>query len=530
MIATHLTAFLLALLLSFLLTLGVRSLALRRGWVALPDSKRHLHAAATPRLGGVAIVLSFLAVTGLLFLASRAFGFDLGFSATDFVIILVPALTVFLVGLVDDIFSLPAWVKFAFQALAAAMLFFGGLQVARLPLVFGFQELGWLTSLLLTIFWVLLITNAFNLIDGLDGLAAGAALFATVTIFVVAASPKVPVYLVSLLTIVLAGAILGFLRFNFNPATVFLGDCGSLFLGFVLSALALAGHQKSTAAVAVAIPVVSFGLPILDTLISVVRRFISGQPLFRADRQHIHHKLLERGLSQRQAVMLLYGVSALFGVTSLLLVNLGGKAIGLALVVVGAVIWLSVQHLGYHEFFELKRVARRTVNQKRIMINNLAIRRGIEELTAVEGLPQLCAALRHCFSDNDFDAFRLTVLLESRLPALPPEAGLDCADRELSFCWNKGEGDNGSSASPARCWSLNLDLLDSAQRPCGRFQVYRSYGPTALLFDVNMLTTAFPAALAGAVERALQGASRPSVVADPAHTPALQQVPGSKAG
>ncbi|MGH6630910.1 MAG: MraY family glycosyltransferase, partial [Burkholderiales bacterium] len=231
MIATHLAAFLAALLMSFLLTLGVRNLALRQGWVALPDSKRHLHAAAIPRLGGVAIFLSFLTVTGLLFLASRVFHFDLGFSATDFLLILVPAVTVFLLGLVDDVYSLPAWVKFSFQGLAGAMLFFGGLQVGRVSLLFGSEYLSWLVALPLTILWVLLITNAFNLIDGLDGLAAGSALFATVTIFVVASSPKTPLLLVSLLTIILAGAILGFLRFNFNPATVFLGDCGSLFLG-----------------------------------------------------------------------------------------------------------------------------------------------------------------------------------------------------------------------------------------------------------------------------------------------------------
>ena len=154
------------------------------------------------------------------------------------------------------------------------------------------------------------ITNAFNLIDGLDGLAAGSAFFSTLVVFVVALSSHSS--FVSVMTLVLAGAVLGFLRYNFNPATIFLGDCGSLFVGFMLGALALQGMQKSPTIVAVAIPVVSFGFPILETALSIVRRLISGRPVFTGDREHIHHKLLQRGLSQRQVVTVLYAVSAIF--------------------------------------------------------------------------------------------------------------------------------------------------------------------------------------------------------------------------
>src|SRR6202023_4148786 len=170
---------------------------------------------------------------------------------------------------------------------------------------------GWAIGLPITVLWVIGITNAFNLIDGLDGLAAGSALFSTLVVFVVAIFSGSS--LVSLLTIALAGAILGFLRFNFNPATIFLGDCGSLFIGFILSALALEGAtQKAPTVIAVAIPVVSFGLPILETTLSILRRLISGRPVFTADREHIHHKLLQHGLTHRQVVIVLYGVSAVF--------------------------------------------------------------------------------------------------------------------------------------------------------------------------------------------------------------------------
>ncbi|MCI0353747.1 MAG: undecaprenyl/decaprenyl-phosphate alpha-N-acetylglucosaminyl 1-phosphate transferase, partial [Acidobacteria bacterium] len=406
--AIYLAAFFASFVLSILLTRWVRDLAFARNWVAAPASSRHLHDTPIPRIGGVAIYVSFLTVLGVVLVATRLLRWNLPVDQSTLLTILAPATLIFLVGLYDDLRPLSPYWKFAAQALAGLMLFAGGLQVVTLPLLFGSQALAWFLALPLTIFWVLLITNAFNLMDGLDGLAAGTALFATVTMYIIASKSDPPLLLVAVPTIILAGAILGFLRFNFNPATIFLGDSGSQLVGFLLSALAIVGNQKSATAVTVAVPVVSFMLPILDTVVSVVRRFINGQPLFGADREHIHHKLLQRGLSQRQVVGILYGVSAAFALLSLLLLSFGGRAIGVVLVAVAAVVWLVVQHLGYHEFFELKRVARRTVDQKQIMINNLAIRRGTESLATVRTLEELCEVLRQCFGENDFDGFRLS--------------------------------------------------------------------------------------------------------------------------
>src|SRR5437764_9858590 len=249
------------------------------------------------------------------------------------------------------------------------------------------------------------ITNAFNLIDGLDGLAAGSALFSTLVMFVIALLTDAP--LISLVTLALAGAVLGFLRYNFNPATIFLGDCGSLFIGFMLSALALQGAQKAPTIVAVAIPVVSFGLPILETLLSIVRRFISGRPVFTADREHIHHKLLQLGWSHRQAVIILYGVSAVFALLSLFLLWPTGSTLGLVLAVLGTGIWIGVQHLGYLEFGEIRRVAQRTFQQRQIFVNNLAIRRATEELNVASDYQQICRILVASFSSNAFDGFEL---------------------------------------------------------------------------------------------------------------------------
>jgi len=300
--------------------------------------------------------------------------------------------------------------------------------------------------------------------------------------------------MIGLVGLALAGAILGFLRFNFNPATIFLGDCGSLFIGFVLSVLALLGAGKSSTAVAVAIPVVSFGLPILETGISVVRRFLSGQPLFAPDRHHIHHQLLERGLSQRQAVVILYGVSAVFGLLSALLLYPGGPTIGVVLFVIGAGVWLGVQHLNYPEFFELHRLARRTLEQKQIIVNNLAFRRATFRLAKVKRLPELCQVLEDTFRSNDFDGFELRSAALARSHAT--RFGKDHTD--VHFTWGRA----GSTFSvPA--WSMSLELTLPGSGRHGRLVIYKRYAPDALRVDINLLLQEFRVVLAQALSRAL---------------------------
>src|SRR4029077_7800363 len=176
---------------------------------------------------------------------------------------------------------------------------------------------------ILTLVWIVGIANAFNLIDGIDGLACGSALFSSLVLLILSLiHGRV---MVTAIALVLTGALAGFLRYNFNPASIFLGDSGSLFVGFSLAALSLQGSQKSSTAVAVAIPILAFGLPVVDTSVSIARRFLSGKPIFQGDREHIHHMLLERGWSQRRVALVLYGVSALFGLLAMLFVNSGNS-------------------------------------------------------------------------------------------------------------------------------------------------------------------------------------------------------------
>jgi UDP-GlcNAc:undecaprenyl-phosphate GlcNAc-1-phosphate transferase len=482
-----------SLLVSFVATRAVRDLASRRGWVSAPKGGRHVHRSPLPRLGGVAIFLAFSISMSLWLGLSIIFPRLVeGLAPATLLRIYVPACLIFCLGIYDDLRGAGPYLKFAVQAIAAAMLFAGGMRVLDVPLIFGSYSLPWFVGLPLTVLWVVAVTNAFNLIDGLDGLAAGSALFSTMVFFVCTLVNRS--WLEALMSVTLAGAILGFLRFNFNPATIFLGDSGSLFIGFMLSALALAGAQKAPTFVAVAIPVVSFGLPILETSISILRRLIGGRPILTADREHIHHRLLQMGFSHRQVVIVLYAVSAVFAMLSLFLLWPTGSTVGLVLAVVGTGIWLGIQHLNYPEFGELRRVAQRTIDQRQIVINNLSVRRAVEELKVAGDFNQVRSVLRAAFDSNDFDAFDL------HLGPLPGDQTVP-GGTNRDFHWSKVPHMMAISSQPL--WKLTLDLVTTSNQRRGSFVVYRVYSHRDLQLDVNLLTSEFPAALADALDRVL---------------------------
>ena len=476
-----------------LLTRALRDLAVRRNWLALPSLPRHLHTYPIPRIGGVAIWLAFTIVVGVAAVVPKLPGLAALLPARTTLGLLGPALIVFLMGLYDDLRKLGPYSKFGIQSLAALLLYFGGFGIHRMDLFSSGQTLRAAVGLPLTVLWVVLITNAFNLIDGLDGLAAGSALFSTLVLFVV--SLLGGNHFVAFLAVVLAGAIVGFLRFNFNPATIFLGDSGSLFIGFMLSALALAGSQKAPTIVAVAIPVVSFGLPILDVGIAVVRRFLSGKPLFHGDFEHIHHKLLKRGLSQREAVLILYGVSALLGLLSLALLH-GGEVIALVLVVLGVGVCVGVQQLRYHEFSELRSVVRRATSQKRIIANDLHIRRATESLRACADVSTLCRILTNALKPMDFDGFSFQLPAGAWLPESFPAPLAREPRGKLGCSWTV-------PVSIEPTWELKLELISSSGDKCGFFFVHRQSTDRPLLLDINLLSDGFHAALADAVHRTI---------------------------
>jgi UDP-GlcNAc:undecaprenyl-phosphate GlcNAc-1-phosphate transferase len=485
--------FVAALLASVILTRSVRDYSIAHGWTSVPSLDRHVHTRPIPRLGGVAIFLTLWCMVLLVHWLPGHFGMR-QFVLPHFMIkILGPATLIFLLGLADDFWGVNAYAKFAVEAGAAALLFCSGFGISHLSLLAGHPHLGWLFEFPLTILWVLWITNAFNLIDGLDGLAAGSALFTTLVNCVVA------IWFhnegIIFLTLALAGAIVGFLRYNFNPASIFLGDCGSLLIGFLLATIALTGSQKAPTVVAVAIPIVSLGLPILDVAVAILRRFLSCKRIFGADREHIHHKLLGRGISHRQAVLVLYGVSACFGLSSLFLLHPASAAVATVLTVVGIGVLLGVQQLRYHEFSELGRVANRTLNQRHVIANDVSIRRAAESLGACASLAQFCQILHQCLEPIGFDGFGVD--LSSGLPAeVEPGPFGNVSRPSLQFFWDR------FLKSSEVNWSLSFNLMKQNGERLGGFALYRKNPAASLWMDLDVFTTTgFSRAVAAKVEK-----------------------------
>ncbi|MCB9659026.1 MAG: undecaprenyl/decaprenyl-phosphate alpha-N-acetylglucosaminyl 1-phosphate transferase [Polyangiales bacterium] len=270
---------------------------------------RRVHDGSIPRLGGIAVVLGFFVPLVALFF-TESYVASIFYSQPKRIMgLLGGGLIVATLGALDDVRGVRPRTKLAVQTLAALLAYTCGYRIEGMLLPFvGTVHLGWL-SVPATCFWFVAIINALNLIDGLDGLAGGVAFFACVGNFVVAVIGDA--YMVMLLSATLAGAIVGFLVFNFNPASIFMGDSGSMFLGFVLAATSLLGALvKNTTVVAIAVPVMVLGLPIADTAIAMLRRALTQRPIMTADRGHIHHRLLDLGLTHRRAVLTLYGVCA----------------------------------------------------------------------------------------------------------------------------------------------------------------------------------------------------------------------------
>jgi UDP-GlcNAc:undecaprenyl-phosphate/decaprenyl-phosphate GlcNAc-1-phosphate transferase len=337
--------FLGATLFALVVTPLVRAFAVRYQMLDVALTARKIHGRPVPRLGGVAIVGAFYVT--LVGLVLRNGGLAAGFFGDRYGAIgfLLGGLGIALLGVYDDLWGCRASQKFLVQFTIASLMYLVGFRIEGLSIPFGpLVSLG-LLSLPFTVLWIVGVTNAFNLIDGLDGLAGGVALIAVATNLVIALGRGEQV--MAMLSAILAGAVLGFLVYNFNPASIFMGDTGSMFLGFALGTISIESNQKSSAAVAILIPVTILGLPLLDTLLAVARRAVGGRPIFQADREHIHHRLLEMHLSHRQAVLALYVVSTLLGTLAVALTYANSIQTLAILGGMGAVGYLMLSRLGY---------------------------------------------------------------------------------------------------------------------------------------------------------------------------------------
>lgn len=358
-------AFLLAFITSFVMVPYTIKLAKKVGAIDYPSDRR-VNKRPIPRIGGIAVIIGFLVsavyliitmtIEGNLVLNDsenyqmKLLGFLLG----------IIVLSVF--AYIDDIKTLKPWQKLIGQVLAAVIVYSFGIRIDTINEIAIHPVL----NFILTVGWIVGITNAINLIDGLDGLSSGISLISCISLLIIFATNESPIISIILIT-ALAGAISGFLPFNLNPAKTFIGDVGAQFLGFCLATISILGVAKTVTLVVLVAPILVLALPIFDTLFAIIRRIIKGKSLkavFQADKGHLHHRLMRKGFSQKQAVTILYGASATLGMFAVILIDDGiWKALSFALIVI-AIIAIGYKELKNFKNQEIKSIKDRKKNSK----------------------------------------------------------------------------------------------------------------------------------------------------------------------
>jgi UDP-GlcNAc:undecaprenyl-phosphate GlcNAc-1-phosphate transferase len=343
----YLITFVLAFIIAFSSTPIVKKLAFKLGAVDVPKDERRMHKKPIALMGGAAIIAGFL--VALLF--NLFTSTNLITPGREFFGLLIGMLFIMALGILDDTKALGSKTKLAFQLAAAiSVVLISGTKISVLTNPFvpsGYTELSPYFAYPLTVLWIVGITNAINLIDGLDGLAAGVASISSLSLFFVSMliGDTLAVY-TAVVTAALAGSTLGFLPFNFNPAKIFMGETGSAFLGFTLGVISIQGTLKSYAAISIAIPLLVLGLPLYDTLFAIIRRLVTGKPIMQADRGHLHHRLIDMGMSQRQSVVTMYVASGALGLCAIVLADRGAISaiillLAVAVFVVGGARYMS---------------------------------------------------------------------------------------------------------------------------------------------------------------------------------------------
>ncbi|HXL81244.1 MAG TPA: MraY family glycosyltransferase [Pyrinomonadaceae bacterium] len=510
---SYFALFLIATCSSLIITPLIRRLCERFKLLDVPVDNRRLHTRAVPRLGGIAIFAACGLALATLPLFSNLLTESLRPHARQMLIILIPATLVLLLGVYDDLRGTNATVKFLTLGLIASLFYAmgGRIEVLAVPFL-GDVHFHPVIGFVITVFWLVGISNAFNLIDGIDGLAPGAALFASLVILVVSLAGENPLMVV--VTLVLCGALTGFLRYNFNPASIFLGDSGALFVGFLLASLSVAGAQKATTAVAVITPLLAFGLPVVDTGMTMARRLISGRPIFQGDGEHIHHMLLARGWSQRRVVLILYAVCAIFGLLAALSTKTSSPVTGLVLFVIAVAVIIAVGHLRYHELDELRAGVKRTVGDRRVRVaNNIRVRRASVALSKASNLNELFDAISHMLESEEF-AFANMQLgradrAETNLRAfkaaeqMGPRQPIEFRNGRIAWLWKCDPSASEEAIGNNELWCFRLPL-STENGDWGWINLYRPLGSSPLLLDTSYLTGWFRTELSGAAERVLQ--------------------------
>ena len=345
-------AFILAFIVSFMATPYTIKIANKIGAVDVPKDKRRMHTKKMPKFGGPAVILGFLvSMIYLLIIMSVEGSIDL-FSEQEYgkklLGLILGIVAIGITGVLDDTKTLKWWQQLFGQVVAAIIVVSFGIRIEHLDIPFLYRVgLNDMFSTIVTIVWIVGVTNAINLIDGLDGLSSGISLISCMSLLIIFLMNNSPMIATVLVT-ALSGALVGFLPYNFSPAKTFIGDTGSNFLGFMLAVVSILGVAKTYTAAVIVLPVIVLGLPIFDVLFAIIRRIVKGKSIkavFKADKGHLHHRLVAKGFSQKQAVLILYGISAIFGMFAVILCDSGiWKALSFLLIVIVAVA------LGYKNF------------------------------------------------------------------------------------------------------------------------------------------------------------------------------------
>ncbi|MBT5706368.1 MAG: undecaprenyl/decaprenyl-phosphate alpha-N-acetylglucosaminyl 1-phosphate transferase [Verrucomicrobia bacterium] len=420
-------------------------LGLRLGLVDNPDNYRKIHQNAIPLGGGIAVFFGFvipIALTAKFFPESQL----LPTAAPEMIIMLIIGGSMsMLMGLADDIHNLKARWKIVFQIFAASLAYSGGFRIEAISSPFGNSiDLGF-TSYLVTILWFLVCMNALNLVDGLDGLSAGIGFIVSITLLGVNfAAGNI---LGTLLNACISGALLGFLIFNFNPASIFLGDSGSMFIGFLIAAISLLTKNKAETATALLIPLMALGLPIFDMLLAIIRRWSRRNPISVADRSHIHHSLLSLGFSQRETVIVLYGISIVLCLASVIMVLTRSQYSVLILVLLALAMVIGTRVLKLINLKELRdRVLQDHEEHRWRKSLTIEVERAIQACAKANSIQEIWRSLSQAFESLSMNRVELR---------------MQGTNLEQSLTWrSRQDSGNDKPKFEGDIWHLTLELLD----------------------------------------------------------------------
>ena len=359
-------AFLLAFIVSFVATPYTIKIANKIGAVDVPKDKRRMHTKKMPKFGGPAVIIGFLvSMAYLLIVMSIEGSIDL-FTEQEYgkklLGLLLGIVAIAITGVLDDTKTLTWWQQLIGQVVAAVIVVAFGIRIEHLDIPFLYRVgLNEVFSTIVTIVWIVGVINSINLIDGLDGLSSGISLISCISLLIIFLMNDSPM-IATIIVTAMSGALVGFLPFNFSPAKTFIGDTGSNFLGFMLAVVSILGVAKTYTAAVIVLPVIVLGLPIFDVLFAIIRRIAKGKSIkavFKPDKGHLHHKLVAKGFTQKQAVLILYGLSASLGMFAIILFDSGiWKALSFLLMIIAAVA------IGYRNFIKEKEKKPKLIDNK----------------------------------------------------------------------------------------------------------------------------------------------------------------------